>query len=176
MAGIITNKAVVVGSTPRASSTSPHGLQTGAGVESCPVRPVGQEVAYCGRVPVRVRGVCFAGDTLAPSGLNDGTAVAIRDADLELSSNCQSISECGKCTRQMLSCCRPMPLPTALVVGVAIHDSIAHAAMGTCALDRLNLSNLSDHPRCSTVHSKVLQIATDPHVCALCFLPWCLCR
>lgn len=122
MAGIITKKAVVVGSTPMMSSTL-HGLEIGT-VESCPVRSVGQEVAYCGRVPVRVRGVCFAGDALAASGLNDGTAVPISAVDFELSTNRQSNSECGKCIRQTMSCCWPMPPRIALVVGVAMHDSI----------------------------------------------------
>lgn len=140
MAGIITKKAVVVGSTPRMSSPSQRGIDTDSDTaHSCSPRPVGQEVAYCGRVPVRVRGVCFAGDALTASGLNDGTAVPIHTANLDLSSSRQCISGCGRCTR-MLLCRWPIPSRMVLVVGVALHDSIAahtaNVAMGACRFDR----------------------------------------
>ena len=41
----------------------------------------GALVAFLGQVPVRCRGVVHCGDQLVPSGLNDGTAIALRDDD-----------------------------------------------------------------------------------------------
>jgi hypothetical protein len=173
MAGIITKKAVVVGSTPTASSIS-HDLETGT-AESRPVRPVGQEVAYCGRVPVRVSGVCFAGDALTASGLNDGTAVPIRAVDSELSTSCQSNSECGKCIRQTMSYCWPMRPRIALVVGVAMHDSIgAHAddaTTGASTPDQLTCQIRLSISRCPLLHRHLRTRAhlgsTDPQISAL---------
>jgi len=91
---------------------------------------VGQEVAYCGRVPVRVRGTCLAGDILAASGLNDGTAVAVPGHtrafafELTRTSSCRrGLWHCITCSRLLSSCCWTSPPPACLVVGVAMQDS-----------------------------------------------------
>lgn len=64
MLGIISRKAVVEGSHP------------GFDDEESASRY--DTVAYCGRVPVKLRGNAKSGDLVVPSGLNDGTAVAVR--------------------------------------------------------------------------------------------------
>ncbi len=61
--GIISRKAIVQGSEPKAVGQASSGR-------------CWDTVAYCGRVPVKVIGSVRAGDILVPSGLGDGTAVA----------------------------------------------------------------------------------------------------
>jgi hypothetical protein len=63
MVGVVTRKAMVVGSLP--SDDQAHRYDT---------------VAYAGRVPVRVRGPASCGDWVGPSGREDGTAVVCEDA------------------------------------------------------------------------------------------------
>ena len=48
----VTNRPVLIGSAPSCNESS------------------GVPVAYCGRVPVRVRGAVLSGDVLVPSGRN----------------------------------------------------------------------------------------------------------
>jgi hypothetical protein len=59
--GVISRRAIVEGSMP----------------DSKYPRSDFDTIAYCGRVPVKVIGSVRAGDLLAPSGGNDGTAVAV---------------------------------------------------------------------------------------------------
>ncbi|MCH8219503.1 MAG: hypothetical protein IH892_22335, partial [Planctomycetes bacterium] len=39
--------------------------------------PGWEKIAFIGQAPVRVRGIVSSGDFLIPSGLNDGTAIAV---------------------------------------------------------------------------------------------------
>ncbi len=41
-------------------------------------------IAFLGQVPVRMRGAVRAGDLILPSGLNDGTAIAVSPTDLKV--------------------------------------------------------------------------------------------
>ena len=61
--GIISRQAVVTGSVP----SDPAEVAAG------------DTVAYTGRVLVRLRGECVAGDYIVPSGLEDGTATSSRE-------------------------------------------------------------------------------------------------
>lgn len=50
--------------------------------------PAGQEaasekVAFMGQIPVKVRGIVFSGDYILPSGLNDGTGVAVSPKEIK---------------------------------------------------------------------------------------------
>jgi len=50
--------------------------------------PVGQEaasekVAFMGQIPVKVRGIVFAGDYILPSGFHDGTGVGVSPKDIK---------------------------------------------------------------------------------------------
>jgi hypothetical protein len=57
--GVITRRAVVEGSLPLPAQKADF-----------------DTVAYCGRIPVKLRGGCKQHDFITPSGLEDGTAVA----------------------------------------------------------------------------------------------------
>ena len=41
-----------------------------------------EKVAFMGQIPVKVRGVVFAGDYILPSGLNDGTGIAVSPEEI----------------------------------------------------------------------------------------------
>jgi hypothetical protein len=58
--GIVSRQMVVAGSMP----------------DTAEEQRSGDTIAYTGRVMVKVRGACRAGDHLIPSGLQDGTTVA----------------------------------------------------------------------------------------------------
>ena len=60
--GIISRQAIVTGSMPSDPTEA----------------AAGDTIAYAGRVMVRLRGGCTAGDHIVPSGLEDGTATATR--------------------------------------------------------------------------------------------------
>eukprot|EP01043_Picozoa_sp_COSAG02_P027174 COSAG02_NODE_1589_length_11792_cov_203.500898_9_plen_717_part_00 len=66
MVGVVTDKAAVVGSWSRWTGSS--------------TKRTGAEIAYCGRVPVRVRGPVQEGEVLVSSGREDGLAVAISNS------------------------------------------------------------------------------------------------
>lgn len=61
--GIISRQAIVAGSMPSDPAEA----------------AAGDTIAYAGRVMVRLRGGCAAGDHIVPSGLEDGTATATRE-------------------------------------------------------------------------------------------------
>ena len=73
--GVVTRKAIVEGSAAPGATVSTDAASSR--IE--PSRPQFDTVAYCGRVPVRVRGTIRAGDCITPSGLDDGTGVSASD-------------------------------------------------------------------------------------------------
>ncbi len=66
---VVSSAPIVVGNRPRPGAESDY-----------------ERIAFLGQVPVRVRGPVRSGDYLAASGLDDGTAVAVRPEELEESS------------------------------------------------------------------------------------------
>lgn len=42
-----------------------------------------EKVAFMGQIPVKVRGIVFSGDYILPSGLNDGTGIAVSPNDIK---------------------------------------------------------------------------------------------
>jgi hypothetical protein len=71
---VVSNRAIVAGNLPEDGTTAGHEL-----------------VALLGQVPVRVRGPVDAGDIVVPSGREDGTAVAIAPAAMQLADHAQVI-------------------------------------------------------------------------------------
>ncbi|MEZ6014136.1 MAG: VCBS repeat-containing protein [Planctomycetota bacterium] len=59
---VVTTRPAVIGNHPDAALDAREGFAA---------------IAFLGRTPVKVRGVCRVGDLLVPSGLDDGVAVAI---------------------------------------------------------------------------------------------------
>jgi len=73
---VVTGRAVVLGNAPS------QGL-----------RHLYEAVAFVGQVPVRVRGAVAAGDYIVPSGLADGTGVAIAPGDLTVANLSQIVGK-----------------------------------------------------------------------------------
>ena len=80
MCGVITRRAIVVGSFDSNSDAR------------------GALVAYCGRVPIRVRGPVKTGDALTPSGNGDGIAVRKNPSDVGPDGSCDSCPALGNDT------------------------------------------------------------------------------
>jgi hypothetical protein len=84
--GVISRRAIVAGSRPDSS-----------------MLPLYDQVAYTGRVPVKLRGAFRHGDFVVPSGSHDGTAIAVRE--MPKASVGQTLEGKGMSTaRQSLRC------------------------------------------------------------------------
>jgi hypothetical protein len=76
-------------------------------------------VAFIGQVEIRVRGPVQAGDFLVPSGLEDGTAVAVSPADLPVSQLTQVVGQAWESSSQ------PGIKPIRSLVGLVQPSAIA---------------------------------------------------
>eukprot|EP01046_Picozoa_sp_COSAG06_P030626 COSAG06_NODE_2921_length_6087_cov_38.764863_3_plen_1098_part_00 len=84
MVGVVTHRAAVVGSRSRWGGSKAR---------------KGAEIAYCGRVPVRVRGPVSEGDVLVSSGLENGLAAVISNSAYGDTADCDLV--CSAAERQV---------------------------------------------------------------------------
>lgn len=63
---VISTKPAVLGNMPPAGQESAY-----------------EKVAFMGQIPVKVRGIVFTGDYILPSGLNDGTGIAVSPKEIK---------------------------------------------------------------------------------------------
>lgn len=127
MVGVVTEKAAVVGSLSRWTS-SRH--RTGA------------EIAYCGRVPVRVRGPVREGDILVSSGREDGMAVVIsnstaasRDCEISCTTEPRAIQQGLQVGVAMQTCDQPQDRVSLVEVAVT-GPSMSSSSMQHLARNR----------------------------------------
>eukprot|EP01052_Picozoa_sp_SAG31_P006415 SAG31_NODE_295_length_18239_cov_15.063065_5_plen_908_part_00 len=122
MLGIISRRAAVVGSCP-------FNRQNMLEYDT---------VAYCGRVPVKIRGDATPGAFIIPSGFNDGSGVAVTRPDLSQAGRAVAVVErVDSCSSQSRDCevtsthsACPARLVDAVVLGpVNKHQIIAKAGM-----------------------------------------------